>query len=272
MKKTMTHRLRPSALWDRTAACLREDLPVLLPVAGAFFFLPSIILTRLIPSEPLNAVTISVLLPIIVLLLLQTIGQLGIFLLVLDPRKPTVADALKGALRGLVPAIGVQFAVLSIVCTLLIVGQLVAILFGGGGMMRSGDNAALMRLAVLGMVIASPAILYLLARFSVVFPALMLERLTPVESLRRAFRLTAGNAWPILALILVATFFYLFLQLALGTALGGIFMLLGRLLGVEALGVLLTIIFTAALGTVANLIITVALGFLYSDLAVRSDG
>src|SRR3546814_11958352 len=80
------------------------------------------------------------------------------------------------------------------------------------------------RLAVIGMVIASPAILYALARLAVVFPALLLERLTPLEALRRAFRLTSGSAVPILALILVATFLYLFLQLALGTVVRWVFM------------------------------------------------
>src|SRR3546814_5391095 len=90
------------------------------------------------------------------------------------------------------------------------------------------------------MVIASPAILYALARLAVVFPALLLERLTPLEALRRAFRLTSGSAVPILALILVATFLYLFLQLALGTVVRWVFMSLGLLFGVESLGLLFT--------------------------------
>ncbi|WP_158010726.1 hypothetical protein [Tardibacter chloracetimidivorans] len=262
----MTQRLRPSALWDRTAACLRENLTVLLPVGGVFFFLPSVIMARLMPAGPVGSLDLGILLPIGVMLLFQTIGQLTVLLMVLDPHKPTVREALNGAMRALAPAIGVQFAILSVVCAFLIVGQLIAMLFAGGAA-QAGDTAAMTRLAVIGMVIAGPAILYALARLAVVFPALLLERLTPLEALRRAFRLTSGSAVPILALILVATFLYLFLQLALGTAVGGVFMLLGRLIGVESLGLLFTLVLTAALGTVANLVITVALGFAYRELA-----
>src|SRR3546814_15048788 len=120
------------------------------------------------------------------------------------------------------------------------------------------------------MVIASPAILYALARLAVVFPALLLERLTPLEALRRAFRLTSGSAVPILALILVATFLYLFLQLALGTVVRWVFMSLGLLFGVESLGLLLPPVLTAALGTVANLVTTLPLGFVLRELSRTS--
>ena len=41
----------------------------------------------------------------------------------------------------------------------------------------------------------------------------------------------------------------------------------GRLIGVESLGLLFTLVLTAALGTVANLVITIALGFAYRELA-----
>src|SRR3546814_17655853 len=97
----MTQRLRPSALWDRTAACLRENLTVLLPVAGVFFFLPSVIMARLMPAGPVGSLDLGILLPIGVMLLFQTIGQLAVLLMVLDPHKPTVREALNGAMRAL---------------------------------------------------------------------------------------------------------------------------------------------------------------------------
>src|SRR3546814_18010341 len=99
----MTQRLRPSALWDRTAACLREDLTVLLPVAGVFFFLPSVIMARLMPAGPVGSLDLGILLPLGVMLLFQTIGQLAVLLMLSDPPQPTVRDALTGPMGPLPP-------------------------------------------------------------------------------------------------------------------------------------------------------------------------
>ncbi len=264
----MNDRVRLSTLWDRVAAWLRDDLYIILPVAGAFFFLPSIILTRFVPSMTIGQLNPSALLPMILIFLLQTVGQLAIFELMLDRQKPTVGQSLRIAFRRLLPAVGVQLMLFAMVCALLVVAQLVAAIFGGAGTSAGGDgNAGLVRLAMLGLLIASPAIVYLLARFSVVFPVLMTEPLTPFESMRRAFNLTQGSGWKIAGLIVAATMLYLFVQLALGAAFGGAFTLIGRLVGLETIGVMLTLILVAALGAAALLVMTVALGFIYRDLA-----
>src|SRR3546814_14247445 len=99
----MTQRLRPSALWYRTAACLRENLTVLLPVAGVFFFLPSVIMARLMPAVPVGSLDLGIFLPIGVMLLFQTINTLPVLLLVLDSHKPNVLDRLNAERRALEP-------------------------------------------------------------------------------------------------------------------------------------------------------------------------
>lgn len=124
-----------------------------------------------------------------------------------------------------------------------------------------------MRIAMLALALASPAIVYLLARLIVVYPALISEALTPFEALRRTVRMTSGHGWKIAGLILMAAMLYIFVQLALGSAFGAIFVLLGRLLGLEGVGSLLAVMFTAGLGAVANLVFTVGIGFLYRALA-----
>lgn len=265
----MNERLQLSTLWDRVAAYLRDDLQLVLPIAGAFFFLPSIILTYFMPATTAGTFSPSMLPPMLLVLLLQTVGQLAIFSLMLDPRRPTVSEALHYAMQRLLPAVGVQFIVFAMVCALLVVAQLVVALFGGATMVRGGaiDNAALMGMAMAGLLVASPVLIYFLARLSIVFPVVMLERLSPVNSMRRAFELTKGNGWRIAAIIVVAIVLYMFVLVALGAALGGVFMLIGRLLGMQWLGNLLTLLVSAGFGTIANLIITVGLGFLYRDLA-----
>src|SRR3546814_20877075 len=110
-------------------------------------------------AGPVGSLDLGILLPIGVMLLFQTIGQLAVLLMVLDPHKPTVREALNGAMRALAPAIGVQFAILSVVCAFLIVGQLIALLFTGGAA-QAGDTAEMNRLAVVGQGFASTALLY----------------------------------------------------------------------------------------------------------------
>src|SRR3546814_19993592 len=71
----MGERLRLSALWDRVAVILREDIHVLLPVAAAFFFLPSIVLTRFVPSAAIGEFSLPMLVSILLILFFQTIGD-----------------------------------------------------------------------------------------------------------------------------------------------------------------------------------------------------
>lgn len=263
----MAERLRLSVIWDRAIAILRSESALFVPVAAAFFFLPSVIGARLLPEQALvmTAVSLSMLLPLIAMLIVQTVGQLAIVALVLDPARPTVKEAMSLALRRLPLAIGVLLALFGIVCGLLMIAQIIVMLLGGVRMGASGE-AALVRLAALGLAIASPAILYLLARSSVAMPVLIRETATPFGALRRSFGLTNGNGWRIVALMLVAGFLYLFVMLALGTAFGAVFTLLGRLLGVPGVGNLLAMLFSGALGAAATLVVTVALACLYRVL------
>src|SRR3546814_18984855 len=94
-------------------------------------------MARLMPAGPVGSLDLGILLPIGVMLLFQTIGQLTVLLMVHDPHKPTVRDALNGAMRAPAPAIGVQFAIRSVVGAFRIWGKLLAMLFAGG---RSGER------------------------------------------------------------------------------------------------------------------------------------
>lgn len=266
----MDNRLRLASIWDDVVAYLRDHGQILLPIAAACFFLPAVVAARFMPapSSTFGSISPSVILPMAAMFIAQTVGQLAIFVLMLNPGQPTVGQALAVAMRRLPVAIGVQLLVFAMLCALLVAAQILVMILMGTGVLRAGATGdGVMRIAVLALALASPAIVYLLARLVVIYPALIGESLTPIEALRRTVRLTAGNGWKIVGLILVASLLYLFVQLALGNAFGAIFVLLGRLLSMEGLGNLLAIIFTAGLGSVANLVFTLGVGFLYRDLA-----
>ena len=265
----MDNRLRLAPIWDGVVAYLRDHGQILFPIAAACFFLPTIIVARFmpVPTAAMGSISPSIVLPMAAMILAQTIGQLTIFVLMLNPGQPTVGQAFGIALRRLLAAIGVQLLLFTILCVLLVAALFLVMILMSAGVLRSGAGGQdSMRIVGLALTLTGPVMVYLFARLVVVYPALIGESLTPLEALRRGLQLTAGNGWKIVGLILIVVLLYFFIQLALGSAVVSVFILLGRLLEMEGLGSLLAIIFTAGLGAIANLIFTLGIGFLYRDL------
>lgn len=171
--------------WDDIVATLRSNASIFIAIAGAFVFLPSLVAGLFsTPIEPLaqgasSAEALQRLLDNyadnwvsqVALLLLGTLGQLVLFIVLLDPRRPRVGEAFRSALPLFVPFLGV--------------GILVALMFG-----------------VAAALFVVPA-LYLVGRIQLSGAALVAERVGPIEAVRRSFALTKGQGWRI--------FFFVFL-------------------------------------------------------------
>src|SRR5258708_16380665 len=79
----------------------------------------------------------------------------------------------------------------------------------GGGVAGSIGLVIVMLLGGVGLIVA---LLYASARLALAIPACVLERLGPVDAIRRSLALTQGSALRLaLAIILTATVYYLFL-------------------------------------------------------------
>lgn len=165
--------------WDDIVALLRANARILTAVAGAFVFLPVLVaglfLTEMAPL-PENATLNDVVerslayyrenwLPVLAVMLVTTLGQLLIFIVLLDRARPRVADALRLAAPAFLP--------------FFIVGILTSLIIGLGG-----------------MLFFVPA-LYLIGRVQLSGPALVAERLNPLQAIARSFALTKGQGWRI---------------------------------------------------------------------------
>lgn len=193
--------------WNDVVALLRANASILIAIAGAFIFLPVLAASFVtVPLEPLakgatadEAIAHFVgfytenWLPQLLALLLSTLGQLLVFIVLLDRRRPPVGEAFRIAAPLFLP-----FFITSI-----LVGAIV-----GGGM----------------LLFIVPG-LYLVGRTQMSGPALVAEgRTNPVQAVARSFALTKGQGWRIFFFAILVFIVALVVQVAvsgtLGTAIG----------------------------------------------------
>lgn len=231
--------------WQEAAALVSANRDVLWALAGVFLVLPSFAVGILAPPpEPpagsdgdklmalLSAYYNSAWPWLLGMAFCQVIGTLAMLALYTDRTRPTVAEALKLALRGALPVIlaqilaGMAFAGVSLV------------LISLAAMTGSQAFAALM------VTLCLVALIYVMVRISLVAPVVMVDgERNPITALKRSWGLTRGNAGRL-------TLFYALLLIGFGIVIllvGGLADLLLRLaLGME-LGTALGTLVSAAL-------------------------
>jgi hypothetical protein len=186
--------LTPAQLWADARHLLRREAPLLLPVAGLFLFLPQLMLARVMAGVPQPAAGMepAELLAMFIAaasMVLALIGQTVLLQLLLGGpggRSVTVG----GALQSAAP---------------LVVAALAATMMQG--------------LAIVGgfLLLVLPGI-YLMARLSLVLPALVAERSQPTEAVVHSWKLTEGHALVLAAGLLAPIAGFVALALGLGAA------------------------------------------------------
>jgi hypothetical protein len=181
----MAIKLDFTAAWNDAVALLKTHKDMALPIAGVFILFPTILLGYFVPEPEIAAelegqAALAVMMQfyrdiapwLILTTILAVIGNLAIYSLVLNDRKPTVGEALGLALAFFVP-------------------MLVANLLSG--------------LAIIfGFILLIVPGIYLSIKFSLVGPALVAENIkSPVAALARSWQLTKGNSLYIFAFYLI---------------------------------------------------------------------
>jgi len=234
--------------WQRAIALVSGNRDVLWALAGVFLVLPSFAVGILAPPpEPAAGADGDALMGMMTayynsawpwllgMAVCQVIGTLAMLALYTDRTRPTVAEALKLALRGALPVIAAQLLAGAAFAVLAIIPLTLAALTGSsllGGMVMAACLVAL---------------IYVMVRISLVAPVVMVDgERNPVAALKRSWQLTRGNAGRLLL-------FYALLLIGFGIVIllvGGLADLLLRLaLGME-LGAALGTLVSAALQAV----------------------
>ncbi len=195
----MARKFDMSRAWNEALAMLSANRETVLIIAGLFFFLPYLGMMLLLPDmaeglsmagkpgggpeaamDALRSFYARHWWVFLLIGLAQAVGMLALLDL-LGPRRPTVGEALKQGTGALLPYIG---------------SQLIA-----------GFGAGLLLIIPLALMAVSPAagallliaaivgLIYLMTKFALVSPVLMIDRQrNPVAALRRSWQLTRGNS------------------------------------------------------------------------------
>ncbi|MBO0749858.1 MAG: hypothetical protein J2O44_05460, partial [Porphyrobacter sp.] len=198
-------KLEMNRAWNDALRLLRVSRDVILVVAGVFFFLPYFTFMVLAPDpfagkSPTSPADVEAMMnrlthfygevwwAILLIVILQAIGMLGLIALLTDHRRPTVGEALKTGARKAPSYIAAYLLVGIAMGAVMMLLMLIAAL---------GGTAWLGTLAVLAIVVAW---IVAFVRFSLVAPVLVKEEtFNPLTALGRSWRLTSGNGWRLFA-------------------------------------------------------------------------
>lgn len=227
-----------SAIWNDTMAMMRAHASLMAAIAGVFIFLPSLLLSYLVPApqqDPSMQLMIDHFLSnlhwYILAQLASMVGAIAILTLVFRRDGVSVADA-----------IGNGFVMLPFYFLALLIARVTI-------------GIGLIALIVPG--------LYLIGRLAPVGPIVVAERLrNPIEAFSRSFRLTRGRGWASFGLIFLVAVAGLVVVIAVSSVVGILVMV-----GGGGVGRLLALIANSAISTAFAVVLILLFAAIYRALA-----
>ncbi len=223
--------------WTSATAMIGANRDLVLTIAGLFFFLPQFALALFAPeavnpappppaSDPsdMQAVIDASLAAateqyseywwaFLGITLLQTVGTLTLLTLLTDREKPTVGQAIKLGIRGLLPYFGAL--ILIVIAAAILIGLPLGVLSAAG-------------LGVVAVLIAIPVLIYVSVKFSLYTAVIAIEQeYNPIKALQRSWQLTKGNSLMLFVFLLLLAIVIGILALLVTLATGVIFAAIG---------------------------------------------
>jgi hypothetical protein len=251
--------------WKHATSAVAANREVLLALAGVFFLLPnlafSLLFERPEPTSPMSPEQMMAMMSdyyvsaapfLIVIFLFQAAGTLALLTLLTDRSRPTVAEALRHAIGG----------ILSYALAQILLGLGLGLLAGLTLMLAGFTGLQLLvGIAFVGMVALG---IYAFIRFSLVAPVIAAEGdRNPVSALQRSWRLTAGNSPRIAVFYFLFFFAFMLVIIIVMAVLGG---LLAVIAGAEA-GRITAAVVSTALSTMMMLYFVAILAAAHRQLA-----
>jgi hypothetical protein len=181
--------------WKQASSAVSANREVLLAIAGVFFMLPQLAFAIFFPQpqptagmseqqmvEMVTAYYGSILPVVIPMALFQAVGTIALLALLDGQRRPTVGEAIRGSLRGVLPYLLAQ------ILGGLVLGLAAMILVGGLTMLAGTAGM------VIGLAILMVAAIYMGVRLSLTAAVIAVEHVgNPVVALMRSWQLTRSN-------------------------------------------------------------------------------
>jgi len=266
----MMPRLDSSLAWKTATRLVSTNRDMLLAIAGVFFLLPGLAFSVFVPEPQMppgtppgemmeimaKAWTSSMPL-LIAVTLLQMAGTVTMLIVMTDPARPTVGQAIRRGFVALWPYVLAQ----------IIVGGTLGMAF-----LVLVSLSALTGLQVIGafvVIAAFVAMVWCSLRMALVAPVLAIEaERNPVQALRRSWALTRGNSGRLLAFFILAGLLFAVMY-GLAMMLVGVVLVLTTGGGVQHV---LTAAVSSALTSAALVYFIAMLAAVYRQLAGPPQG
>ncbi|HEY6816158.1 MAG TPA: hypothetical protein VI168_11505 [Croceibacterium sp.] len=260
-----------SEAWRDATATMGRNREVLLIVAGLFFFLPSLVLNfamgdaqELAVADPKGAEGALVAIYsqwawlVVLIGIVSMVGSLALLALLRDHDRPTVGEAIKAGLVGLLPALGTYFlmafgALLIVFLTIIVLGPIAGV---------DGENASMGQLMLLGAV-AFALMIYPAVKFSLSIPVIAIDKVhNPLKALGRSWRLTKGSSLGLFLFYFLLFVVYFVLALVAAMITGA----LALIVGPDA-GLIVSALVSGALSAATSVVIVAVIAAAHRQLA-----
>jgi hypothetical protein len=252
-----------SEAWRQATAMISANREVLTVVSGLFFFLPSVamgfafgnmqheVVADLAAAQKQMLETYANWWWLITLaVLFAIVGYLTLLSLLRDVNRPTVGDALKTAVMGLVPAI-VTYAIFIVVMSLV------------AGILLSLAAVAARGLGIVAVLVALAIWFYGAVRVSLAGPVISIDRvMNPLRVLSSSWRLTRGNVGRLFVFYALLVITYLVVSIVIGIIVGALTVALG-----QSGGMIVNALLTGLMSAVATTVFVAILAAVHRQLS-----
>lgn len=261
-------RLSISAAWDESKAIFTHDGRLLITVALALVAFPSAISALINPAGMGNAsapLWIDVVTFVVTLLTLA--GQLALIRLALGP-SITVGRAINHGFSRL-PAYCLAIVILIVALFLLAIPC--ALLLAATGVPLDVRPLKLTPAATVVMLIYFGIAIYFAVRLIMASAVASAEDVGPIAILKRSWRLTSGNWWPLFGFLMLFVIAALVLLMAIGSAAGVVVGLAFGPLQPMSAGALIVALLQAFVSATVTALFAVMLARIYLQLAGHAE-
>jgi membrane-anchored glycerophosphoryl diester phosphodiesterase (GDPDase) len=256
-----------SAVWDESAALIRRESHLLVPLALATVGIGSVISGLTQPQTPAAGLGATAAIGFIVGNLFTLVGTLAIIALALTPGI-SVGESLRLALARMpkMILIGILFVVAIIALMIPL-----AVILGLSGVPISASMAPqdLPGVVVLAALMIGALLLYISARL-LTLSATMVDRNPPIiEAIKSSFSSTGGIATKIIAVLLLFLLVTIVVSGAVAAISGILFGMIGKAVGAPLLGKGLTVLVTGMVSALLSIVSSVFAAMLYRKLSAQ---
>ncbi len=250
--------------WNEATAMISANRELVAVITGIFVFLPAIVLAVIAPGIAAGPTDVNPENPLpamqefytqngvwfFLVGIINAIGSLALFALFADNR-PTVGDAIMTGVKSLLPYLAAQ--ILLVVGLALVLGLPVGLAVAAGGQAVGG---------LIG-IIAAVALVYVLIKFSLLAPAMVIDGIgNPVGALRASWDATRGNSLRLLLFYFLLGIAVVVVAMVLGLITG----LLVAMLGTSSVAAMLGGALNGLLSAIWAVVIVAVISATYRQL------